>query len=298
MLRPDFDVRVTQQWPDAAAGGDDIMIALHARRSAPAVQAWAQHKARASLALVLTGTDLYDDLARDADARQSVALAARLVVLQELGGQALPANVQSKVRVIFQSTTTRRTLAKSTAHLTALMVGHLREVKSPETFFDAAQLLKHRGDIRLHHIGGADAAWAERARTVQAECANYRWLGALEHGATRAAIQRAHVLVHPSRLEGGAHVVMEAVCSGTPVLASQVAGNVGMLGPDYEGYFPAGDAQALAALLQRCRQDQARGEPGASLLGRLREQCAKRAALFAPQAERAAVLRLAGELRD
>ena len=56
-------------------------------------------------------------------------------------------------------------------------------------------------------------------------------------------------------MEGGAHVIMEAALCGTPVLASRVAGNVGMLGAGYGGYFPAGDAAALAALLRRCRED-------------------------------------------
>jgi glycosyltransferase involved in cell wall biosynthesis len=38
------------------------------------------------------------------------------------------------------------------------------------------------------------------------------------------------VLVHTSRMEGGAHVVIEALRSGTPVLASRIAGNLGLLG--------------------------------------------------------------------
>jgi hypothetical protein len=36
-------------------------------------------------------------------------------------------------------------------------------------------------------------------------------------------------------MEGGAHVIMEAICSGVPVLASRIAGNIGMLGEDYAG---------------------------------------------------------------
>jgi glycosyltransferase involved in cell wall biosynthesis len=59
---------------------------------------------------------------------------------------------------------------------------------------------------------------------------NYRWLGALPHESTRRRIQAAHVLVHSSRMEGGAHVVIEAVTSGTPVLASRIPGNLGLLG--------------------------------------------------------------------
>jgi glycosyltransferase involved in cell wall biosynthesis len=90
-------------------------------------------------------------------------------------------------------------------------------------------------------------------------------------------------------MEGGAHVIIEAVVSGTPVLASRIDGNVGMLGEDYAGYFPWGDAPALAALLTRCRED-------AAFLDRIREQCHERAPLFAPAAETAAVRRLLADL--
>jgi glycosyltransferase involved in cell wall biosynthesis len=107
-------------------------------------------------------------------------------------------------------------------------------------------------------------------------------------------MQRAHVLVHASRMEGGAHVVMEAVCSGTPVLASRIAGNVGMLGADYGGYFNPGDAAGLSTLLRQARASQ--GQPD-GLLARLAAQCAARAPLFAPQAERQALLELMNVLR-
>jgi glycosyltransferase involved in cell wall biosynthesis len=140
--------------------------------------------------------------------------------------------------------------------------------------------------------------WADRAGATAAQCPGYQWLGALPHERTRRAIQRAHVLVHTSAMEGGAHVIMEAVCSGTPVLASRVDGNVGMLGADYEGYFPHDDAVALAALLERCRDGQAGDDPARSLLARLRAQCSLRAPLFEPEAERRAVLQLVRELQE
>ncbi|MFM7330930.1 MAG: glycosyltransferase [Brachymonas sp.] len=81
-------------------------------------------------------------------------------------------------------------------------------------------------------------------------------------------------------MEGGAHVIMEAVCSGTPVLASRMDGNMGMLGSDYSGYFPVGDAPALAALLQQCKDEPA-------FLDQLAAQCAKRAPRFSPASEAA-----------
>jgi len=273
------------------------MLALHARRSADAIEAWARSHPGRGLAVVLTGTDLYQDILGDAQAQRSLVLAQRLVVLQELGGQALPAGCRGKARVVFQSTPARAALPKSDRLLRAVMVGHLRAVKSPETLFEAARLLQGRTDIHIDHIGDAgDAGLAEQARATASDCPQYRWLGALPHDRARQRIQRAHVLVHCSALEGGAHVIMEAVRSGTPVLASRVAGNVGMLGPDYEGYFPHGDAAALARLLEECRAGQRAKDPGSSLLSRLGRQCAVRAPLFDPAAERAALLQLLQEL--
>jgi len=290
-------VRVVQQWPDAQAAGDTVMLALHARRSAASIQAWAQAHPDRGLAVVLTGTDLYQDIAGDGAAQRSLQLAQRLVVLQELGGEALPGSCRDKARVVFQSTPPRAAVPKSSRLLRAVMVGHLRPVKSPRTLFEAARLLRGRSDILVDHIGEAiEPDLAGQARATAAECPQYRWLGALPHAQVRQRIQRAHVLVHTSALEGGAHVIMEAVRSGTPVLASRVPGNVGMLGADYAGYFPHGAAAALARLLEELRAGQAAKDPARGLLARLAGQCAVRAPLFEPSAERAALLQLLHEL--
>jgi hypothetical protein len=66
-----------------------------------------------------------------------------------------------------------------------------------------------------------------------------------------------------------------------------------MLGPDYPGYFPWGDAAALAQLLQACRADMGQAS---SMLSVLQAKCALRAPLFAPAAERAALLALLQDL--
>jgi len=289
MLGGSKSVRLASGWVE---GNDALMIALHARRSAPAIQAWKRLHPQRPLVVVLTGTDLYRDIAVNADAQQSLLLADRLIVLQPLGLESLPPDVRGKARVLLQSTPARRTLAKTGRHLRALMVGHLRDEKSPSTYFDAATLLAGRSDIRLDHIGAAlDPQLGSMARALAASQPNYRWLGGLPHGPTRRRIQAAHVLVHPSRMEGGAHVVIEAVTSGTPVLASRIDGNVGLLGDDYDGCFPAGDAPALARLLQRCRDEPA-------MLSALARQCTRRAPLFHPDRERAALLALVDELLE
>ena len=309
MLRSQFEVDIAPAW-----GGEpfDAMLALHARRSADSIAAWATAQGSTAnapgLAVVLTGTDLYRDIQTDAQAQASLRLAKKLVVLQECGPDALPAALRAKTRVIFQSTSTRKTLPKSKQHLRALMVGHLRDEKSPQTLFAAARLLTH-SSILIDHIGEPlDAALGDQAHATAALCAHYRWLGGLPHEATRRRIQQAHVLVHASSMEGGAHVVMEAVCSGTPVLASRIAGNVGMLGADYPGYFAHGDAQGLADLLLRCGNHRARpgltvghsttarpltGDP---LYAQLQSHCEARAHLFSPKTEQAALIKLVEDL--
>jgi putative glycosyltransferase (TIGR04348 family) len=291
-------VRITRQWPDGAQAQDAVMLALHARRSAESIAAWADTQGGRRLAVALTGTDLYQpDLAHDTLAQRSMALATRLVVLQDHAPQALPASCRDKACVIYQSTPARVELAKPSRRLRIAVVGHLRDVKSPETVFEAARRLAGHPDIRIEHVGDADADWAAQARAAQAANPSYRWVGPLSHNDARRVIQRAHLLVHTSALEGGAHVIMEAVRSGTPVLASRVAGNVGMLGADYAGYFPHGDAAALADLLLQCRAGLDNG-PAAALLATLRAQCRRRARLFDPETEKRALLQLVQDLLE
>ena len=287
MLQSAYRVRVVAQWD---AGDDALMIALHARRSASSVAAWRTTHPQRPLLLTLTGTDLYRDIDTDASAQHSLAVADALVVLNELGAQKLPAALRAKCHVLLQSCPSRRTVPKSPLHLCALMVGHLRDEKDPRTFFRAARRLLDRHDILLDHVGAAlDPALGEEATALMATQPRYRWLGALPRAATRRHIQAAHVLVHPSRIEGGAHVIIEAIRSGTPVLASRIAGNLGLLGDDYTGTFAAGDDAALAALLERARDDP-------DMLLDLQGQVQGRAPLFSVEAESATLHGLVGEL--
>ena len=288
MLSARCSVRIAQEWDGAAT--DDILIALHARRSYASIAAW--HAARGSngLLVILTGTDLYRDIRQDAQAQQSLVWAARLVVLQEAGLAELPADLRDKAQVLFQSTTTRQTLPKTKRHTRAVMVGHLRSEKSPQTFFETAALLAKHSDIELRHIGGEhDMALAQQAHRTASQYINYQFLGARDHEQTRRYIQRSHVLVHASVMEGGAHVIMEALCSGVPVLASRIAGNIGMLGEDYAGFFTVDDAHDLARLLLKFRNEPA-------FVAQLQKQCAARAPLFDPAHERNGLITIVQDL--
>jgi len=275
---------------DAADAHADLLIALHARRSAAPIARWRERSADAPLVLVLTGTDLYRDLDVDAGARHSLECASRIVVLQETGLARLDPASRAKAVVIVQSAPALRA-ARAPGDADLVAVGHLRDEKDPATLYRAARLLAGDAVVpTIVHVGGPlDARLAEEARATMAACPSYRWLGALAHAAARRAIARARALVHCSRMEGGANVVIEAVRSGVPVLASRIDGNVGLLGADYDGYFAVGDAAALAALARRFLSD-------AAFADRLRAQCAAREPLFLPSAERRAVRALVADL--
>ncbi len=281
------DVRTPSEFPLGA----DALIALHAGRSADAIDRFHARQAGAAIGVVLTGTDLYGDLDADLRARHSLECASAIVVLQERGLDRLDATSRAKARVIVQSAPALR-LTRADADADFVAVGHLRAVKDPATLMRAARLFAGDGlpPARIEHIGAAfDENFADLARETMAACTAYRWLGQRSHTATRRSIARARALVHPSLAEGGANVVVEALRSGVPVLASHIDGNLGLLGADYAGTFAAGDAAALAALMRRFMDD-------AGFAALLRAQCARREPLFRPAAEQRAVRALAADL--
>jgi putative glycosyltransferase (TIGR04348 family) len=283
--------RVIVRTPADELDAADLLIALHARRSHAALRAWRERRPRRPLAVVLTGTDLYRDVpAGDADALDSLRSADRLIVLQQRGVAALPAAFRGKARVIHQSSPPQPAFAKAASPLEALFVGHLRAEKDPCTFLRAAARLRDRPGIRFALVGGMrDPALEAPLRALLAAAPNAAMLGALPHADTRERIRRAHLLVVPSRMEGGANVVVEAIVSGTAVIASDCDGNLGMLGDGYPGCFPAGDDAALAHSLLRCLEEPA-------WLHRLEAMCRARAPLFTAAAERQALEALIAEL--
>lgn len=289
LLSPAF--RSILQPADAALDGPEhtaaiALIALHARRSRAAIARWKAAAPRRALVVVLTGTDLYRDVAAgDADACRSIEDADRLIVLQRDALHHVPETARAKTDVVHQSARALVPFAgKAATRLHCLLVAHLREEKDPRTAFDAWRRLPADIPATLSIIGSAlDPALGDAARALAANDPRVRFLGARPHVWTRQAIKRAHLLIVPSRMEGGANVVVEAITAGTPVVASRMSGNVGMLGSRYPGYFAVGDAAGLAAVVARAWRDRA-------FLGRLDSACAARRHLFTPDAERTALL--------
>ena len=235
----------------------ELLIALHAKKSAESIRAFRDSRPDAPLIVALTGTDLYRDIKTSRAAQQSLALADRLVLLQCAGVNSLPKHVRSKARVIVQSATG---LAKTPAPLRSVfevaVIGHLRAVKDPFRTAKAARNLPESSRIRVVHIGAAlSSAMAERASAEMQRNPRYQWIGELSWPMTMRRLARARLLVLSSRLEGGANVISEAVSVGTPIIASRVSGTIGLLGEDYPGYFDVGDTLSLRSLLSRAEED-------------------------------------------
>lgn len=274
LLRPAFRVQVTSHWSGTPA---DALIALHAGRSAAAIEAFARTHPDRALIVVLTGTDLYGGL--DATVRRSLDLASRVVVLNELGLPAVPARWRSKVHVVLPSAVPLPPLAPRRRTFDVAVVGHLRAVKDPRLAMRVVRGLPEHSRLRVLQAGSAlERGLSLAARSTERATDRYRWLGGVSGAEARALIRRARVLLHPSREEGGATVIVEALQSGTPVIASDCAGNVGLLGPDYPGLFAVGDVDAARALLLRAEGDTA-------FLRRLLAAARRRSRLFTPARE-------------
>jgi len=289
-LRPRARVHMAQHWsvPEEPAKAPDMMIALHARRCADSIAAYAQAYPDRPLIVVLTGTDLYRDIAQDQSAQHSLRCATHLVVLNELGARALPARYRAKTVVIVQSAPALK--PKPRSHLGSMLrvvaVGHLRDEKDPRLVMRCARALKENPQIQIRHIGLAlDSRLGKQARATERACPSYRWLGGLTRAQARQQMRRADLLLHPSKMEGGAQVVIEAIRAGTPVIASAIDGNQGLLGVGYPGLFALGDVAACVRLIERAAREPRFYEV-------LQKACRARAPLFDPKKESRALNRL------
>jgi glycosyltransferase involved in cell wall biosynthesis len=240
-------------------------------------------------------------------------LATRIVALQPKALDALRPSLRDKTRVIYQSVAAFKarneisrvstdTRLVSSAHQARLLssqasrtfdlcvIGHLRPVKDPFRAAMASRLMPASSRVRVTQVGGAMTEQsAVRARAEMRTNARYRWLGDQPSWRVRRILERSHLFVLSSRMEGGANALGEAIVAGTPVLASRIPGSVGILGEEYPGYFEVGDTRGLACLMTRAETDEA-------FMVQLTKRCNRLVTLFDPAKEEAAWVKLLGEL--
>ena len=279
-------VSIGLQW---AGKPCDLLIALHAKRSFASVSSYKHRYPVAPLVVVLTGTDLYRDLPASKEARRSLALADRVIALQEDAPRKVLGAWRRKTRIVYQSSGTSLRQSPPRDRFRIVVVGHLREEKDP---FRAVQALSHLSDqehLEVVQVGGAlTPQMSLQAKQWQKREPRYRWLGSVPHAQALRWIARSHVLVVSSAMEGGANVICEAARIGTPVLGSRMSGNLGMLGPKYPGYFRLFDEEGLARLIRKSSKDK-------TFYRRIKAALRARRHLFAPAAERASLNRVVRE---
>ena len=279
-------VHVQLEWDGKPA---DLMIALHARRSAPSIKAFAEHYPTRPLIVTLTGTDLYRDIQRDESAQNSLQLAHRLVVLQEKGLQVLSPPMAAKTRVIYQSAADINRNREQMGKFNVLVVGHLREEKDPFRAALASAYLADHSQAQITHLGRAlSKDMADLAYRAEKHLARWQWGGDTSHKKVLQKLASAHLLVISSIMEGGANVICEALAANVPVIASDIPGNIGMLGDDYLGYFPVGDERRLAQMISKAEHDP-------DFYAELVSQCRERRSLMRPEREASSLRQLVGE---
>ena len=240
---------VTESW---SVNKCDVLIALHGLRSHSSIARFKKAYPYNPIILIMTGTDIYRDLASSPQVTKSMEMADAIVVLQPAAIDALPKSFHHKVQVIYQSikAITRKPLPKR--DFLVSLIGHLRPEKDPFCSALSLNFIKPESQIRLVHLGRAmSAPMKKQAQSLAKKQARYQWLGECSHARTLQWLARSNLMVISSIMEGGAHVVSEAIAIGVPVIASDIPGNRGLLGNNYPAYFPAGDALALSKLLTK-----------------------------------------------
>lgn len=139
---------------------------------------------------------------------------------------------------------------KDQTHLVA--VGRFAEQKGFGLLIGAfAEAWKQNPALRLSLVGNGDLRSQIEAR-IAAEGMQkaVTLLGWQDESGVRAAMNSAHALVVPSFAEGLPVVIMEAMASARPCIATYIAGIPELLRPGVDGWVvPAGDSAALASAM-------------------------------------------------
>ena len=261
----------------------DLMVALHAWRSADAIRRFATEHPDRPLVVVVTGTDAYRFIHTHRETTlASLDAADHIVGLHDLLGNALPEKYRDRLRIIVQSARPRAHRQPVKRSFRVCFAGHLREEKDPLRPALAVRELPPGSRLRVDAYGRAhDDEWASAAREEMRRNSRYRWHGEIPHAELRRVYSRSHLLVLPSVMEGGANVISEAVMAGLPVIASDIEGSRGLLGADYPGYYPVKDTDALRVRLLRA-------ESVSGYYATLQEACDLLRERFMPQKEESA----------
>ncbi|HKK57318.1 selenoneine biosynthesis selenosugar synthase SenB [Marinobacter sp.] len=264
----------------------DLVIALHAWRSHQAVASFQDQHPQIPVIVALTGTDIYDHQYRfPRETLDSMTRADCLIGLHQRVKLDIPSKFCEKLATVLQSADQpgRSDDHNPDDHFLVCVIGHLRDEKDSLRAALASRLLPDDSIIKVVNAGKAHSPeWEIRALEEQSANPRFEWLGEVDKPDIQALMRRSRLMVISSVMEGGANVVSEACRAGLPVIASDISGNIGLLGDDYPGYFRTGDEQDLARLL-------AKAEKSSGFLAELTQRVSYLAADFTPENEQASL---------
>jgi glycosyltransferase involved in cell wall biosynthesis len=164
---------------------------------------------------------------------------------------------ESKVRVVWYGFDVprfrdlQRTPMETRTRFTFL--GYLGHHKGVATFLDAAARVRDTSRIRLNIVGEGDLGekLREKTKAYGLESAVRFW-GKVDNSDVETVLRETDVLVLPSIWPENQPIsIIEAMCSGIPVVASRMGGIPEMVEDGKSGHlFTAGDPDDLASKLQ------------------------------------------------
>lgn len=234
----------------------DHLVVLNAIKTAAASKYYARTYPDSMVHVMLTGTDIHRDIHQFPELADEVfQVASSLIVAHPECIDEVPEQWRRKLRVIYPSVELPEIpqfVPYTSPTFTCL--GHLREVKNPHLMFNALQLLNE--EVKAVSLGDAlEEKEGDIARANMEADARYQWLSGVDRPQALERMKQSIATINSSFLEGGSNVIVEAISLGVPVLASDIAGNRGLLGESYGGLFPSNDVKALAGLMKKCLTD-------------------------------------------
>ncbi len=259
----------------------DLMIALHAWRSSSSIGIYRKKYPNGPLIVVIGGTDANTFLKTEPTITlRSLKYADAIVCLHSLIPDLIPSYLKHKLHVILQSAVPIQKKRKPAIHnFDVCVIAHLREEKDPFRAAKAVRLMPPSSKIRIFHLGKAHSVeWEINAKKEVKENSRYNWLGQVTRSRVREELEKTNLMIISSQQEGGANVISEAITADVPIIASDISGNIGLLGEKYPGYFRQGDEHSLAEVLNRAETDQ-------YFLNKLIFSCTKLKKCFLPEKE-------------
>ena len=143
------------------------MVAVHAWRSAAAIERFKATYPARPVVLQLSGTDIYHYIDVDpVPTLRTMERADRLVALNDLAWRVVPKRLHQRLGVIHQSAAPLpRQRRPSRGAVVVSVIGHLRDVKDPLRAAEAARLLPADSRVLIEQVGRAyTPEWEARAR--------------------------------------------------------------------------------------------------------------------------------------